>query len=72
MKNIIHGSLKIGGVIIEDKKSLLKKEISQVPNGIKLTIGTTKDGCSFSRVINKHSRYQRIGFQDKLQTFLLL
>ena len=60
MKNIISDSLKIGGVIVEDKKSLLKKEISQLPNGMQLAIGATKNGCSiesddrclpFSRII---------------------
>ncbi|MCT7647650.1 hypothetical protein ACOTWR_06520 [Aliarcobacter butzleri] len=47
-------------LIVEDKKSLQKKEISQLPNGIQLTIGATKNGCSiesddrcfpFSRII---------------------
>lgn len=60
MKNIIHGSLKNGGLVVEDKKSLLRKEISQLPNGTQLTIGATKNGCSiesddrcfpFSRII---------------------
>ncbi|MEV9477481.1 hypothetical protein [Aliarcobacter butzleri] len=40
-------------LIVEDKKSLQKKEISQVPNGIMLRIGATKDGCSFSKEFKK-------------------
>lgn len=41
MKNIISDSLKNGKSIIKDKKSLLQKEISQLPNGVQLTIGST-------------------------------
>ena len=33
-------------LIVEDKKSLLRKEISQLPNGTQLKIGATKNGCS--------------------------
>ncbi len=46
MKNIISDSLKNGGLVVEDKKSLLRKEISQLPNGTQLKIGATKNGCS--------------------------
>jgi hypothetical protein len=57
MKNIISDSLKIGGVIVEDKKSLLKKEISQLPNGMQLAIGATKNGCSLD---NRYFPFSRI------------
>ena len=43
MKNIISDSLKNGSLAVEDKKSLLRKEISQLPNGIQLAIGATKN-----------------------------
>ena len=46
MKNIISDNLKNGKSIIKDKKSLLQKEISQLPNGVQLTIGSTINGCS--------------------------
>ena len=62
MKNIISDNLKNGKSIIKDKKSLLQKEISQLPNGVQLAIG-----C----IIGRYNPFREFETKDLLKALKL-